>query len=169
MIMYDHQICAEALYETGVGRESVKAAKNLFEESSELKEFFSSPVFTKNEKFAVVKKLFSSELHSFLCVMIETGNISRITEIFEAYEQIDLDRKNVIRAKLFYVTKPNDDTLESFGKTLKKKYSANDVILDIVEDKSLVGGYKLQVGDTVFDKSISGSLRAFRNKIVGGA
>lgn len=169
MIMYNHQICAEALYETGVSESDVNKAIELFDENEQLGELLSSPVFSKGEKYALVKKVFPENLHNFLCVMIDTGNISDISEIFEAYKEIILGKSNIIKAKLSYVNKPDVETQESFKNMLKKKYSAADVILELSEDRSLIGGYKLQIGDTVFDKSISGSLKAFRNKLVRGA
>ena len=60
----------------------------------------------------------------------------------------------------------DEETAEKFRKMLCKKYGANDAALEIIEDKSLIVGYRLVVGDTEYDKSAAGVVKALRKKLV---
>ena len=68
-------------------------------------------------------------------------------------------RKNKILAgTLTYVTKPQEAQISRIREYLKKEYQAEDVILELKEDASLIGGFILKVGSRVMDRSLKGKL-----------
>ena len=75
-------------------------------------------------------------------------------DMFQTYDQLALDAKNVARATFTYVTKPDDAQVEKLKKLICRQYGTDGVELTLQEDPSLVGGFILAVGDSVLDKSI---------------
>ena len=75
-------------------------------------------------------------------------------DMFQKYDQLALDAKNVARATFTYVTKPDDAQVEKLKKLICRQYGKDGVELTLQEDPSLVGGFILAVGDSVLDKSI---------------
>lgn len=146
------------LFELGVSKESIDRTKALVSESKELVDALSNPVVKKSEKEAVIDRLFDKEMGGFLKVLCENAYIDHLEEIFEAYEEIVLESKNMIRATLRYVTKPSDAQIEGFKQMICKKYNKVDVLLQLKEDQSLIGGFVLKVEDTEYDKSIKGRI-----------
>ena len=165
MITYDGYICGKTLLELGISPEIVSQSEEVFR-AYPLKDILANPTISNDEKVRVISRLFPEEIKSFLCVMTLQGHIKNIDEIFESYEALYNKSKNILSATLYYVNKPDEKILKGFEETLKKKYKADGVVLECVEDKSLLGGYVLQAGDTRFDKSVSGSLKLLQNKLI---
>ena len=165
MITYDGYICGKTLFELGISPEAVHESRKIFE-SYPLKDILANPTFSDEEKVKVIDRLFPAEIKSFLSIMSLQGHIKNIDEIFESYDALYNKSRNILTAELFYVNKPDEKVIDGFIQMLKKKYVASDVVLKCTMDKSLLGGYVLQVGDTRFDKSVSGSLKLLQNKLI---
>lgn len=166
MIMYDAQLCAEVFFELGIDEKVLDDTKEIFAQNPILADVLSNPSVTIDEKYAVIDKLFERRITDFLKVMTEFGHIAKIDEILDACSERILQSRNILKAELSYVTKPSDEMQESFRQTLKQKYGVSDVLLTLKEDKCLIGGYKLTVGDTEYDKSIQGTVKALQNKLI---
>ena len=87
--------------------------------------------------------------------------------IMEAYEAILLESKNMLKAKLKYVVKPDDEQITKIKDMLCNKYKKTGVSLELEEDASLIGGYILYVGNTEYDKSMMGALSEMKKTLVG--
>lgn len=166
MIMYDAQICGQVLFDMKVDKSIIDEADKVFKTCPELSDILSNPTISKDEKYAVIDKLFPEEIRSFLKIMTEFGHINKIREIFEAYYSSMRRSRNILEAELFYVNKPDDETVEKFRQMLKKKYSVSDVLIKLTEDRNLIGGYKLVVGDMEYDKSVQGTIKALQNRLI---
>lgn len=165
MITVESDCCARVLSDTDIDKAEISRAKELFEDDN-LFDALNSPSVQKSEKYAVVDRLFSDKINTFIKVMIDYNHMHCMREIFEAYEEILLKRENILKATLYYVTKPDEQTVEKFADMLKKKFDAVNVVIELKEDKDLIGGYILQVGDTQYDKSVSGTIRALQSILI---
>ena len=110
-------------------------------------EALANPFVSRPNKHSVIEKLFPEAVWNFVKVMSDNGDIVLAEDMFQTYDQLALDAKNVARATFTYVTKP-DDAL------ICRQYGKDGVELTLQEDPSLVGGFILAVGDSVLDKSI---------------
>lgn len=149
---------AKILYSLKLQEDDINASKALLKEHCDLIDILENPVVGKQEKDAVIDRLFSAEIRSFFKVLCENKAIGMYAQIFEAYEEMELKQRNVLKAKLTYVSRPDDEELNQIKSMLCSKYNKSGVNLELSEDASLMGGYVLYVGDTVFDKSIKGTL-----------
>lgn len=166
MITYSAQICAEVLFELKISEKSINDAQKIFFDNPILVDILSNPSVKTDDKYAVIDKLFEKDIAGFLKILTEFRHIAKANEIFEAYSNRVLSSKNILKAEFSYVTKPNEQMQEQFRQMLKQKYSVSDVLLTLKEDKSLVGGYKLRVNDTEYDKSIQGTVKALQNRLI---
>lgn len=166
MILYNDEICAKTLLELNVPHEDIEQSEKILESSDELCDALSCPAVAKEEKYAVIDKIFPQGIRNFLKVMTDFDHMNEIKSIFKAYKQLELKSKNVITAEFSYVNRPDDNTIDKFKEMLKKKYGASDVVLNLKEDKTLIGGCKLTVGDTVYDKSIQGTIKALQSTLI---
>lgn len=166
MILKDSQNCAKVLLSLGIPDDEITAAGEIWSASPELREALCSRSVTVREKYAVCDKLFSKRVSPFIKVMCEFGHIEKLDSIFSAYKLEKLKSENVLPAKLYYVNRPDSETVERLKKALCKKYKADGVELSEDSDPSLFGGYLLCVGDTEYDKSISGTVKALHKKLI---
>jgi F-type H+-transporting ATPase subunit delta len=166
MITQQSKNYAKILYSLQPNEEVVQNTKTILLSSKELVSALENPSISKKEKEAVIDKLFDNEIATFLKVLAEHKVIGHITEIMEAYEEILLEHKNVLKAKLTYTVMPDDSQLAAIKSMLCTKYNKTDVYLELEEDPSLIGGFVLYTGNTEYDKSIKGALSELQNTLI---
>lgn len=157
---------ARILYSLKLQEEIITVTKVLLMESSEVMDTLENPVIKKQEKEAVIDKLFHKDISSFLKVLCENKAISLFLQISDAYDEMVLEQKNVLKAKLSYVVKPDENELGQIKNMLIEKYKKAGVFLELEEDASLIGGYVLYVKDTEYDKSIKGTLSEMQKTLI---
>lgn len=157
---------AKVLYSLELKEESIRSAQKLLMSCSELMEVLGNPIIRQQEKNAVIDSLFDKEICSFLKVLCENKMIGKFAEIIEAYENLVYEQKNMIKAKLIYAIKPEDNEIEQIKSMLCEKYNKTGVFLELEEDASLIGGYILYVGDMEYNKSIKGALSEMQKTLI---
>lgn len=158
---------AKVLYSLNISEESIVHTKELLTKQTELLDTLENPVIKDKEKNSVIDQLFHKEIAVFLKVLCENKAIGIFHDIFEAYEEIVLDSKNMLKAKLAYAEKPDDAAIEQIKRMLCDKYKKTDVILEQEQDATLIGGYVLYVGDMEYNKSIKGTLSEMQKSLIG--
>jgi F-type H+-transporting ATPase subunit delta len=158
---------AKVLYSLELKEESINKAKSLLLNCSELIDVLLNPAIKKQEKDSVIEALFDKEMCSFLKVLCENKAIDSYAEIFEAYEELLFEHKNILRAKLTYAVKPSEEELGQIKQQLCDKYKKTGVFLELKEDASLIGGFVLYVGDMEYNKSIKGALSEMQKTLIG--
>ncbi|WP_124100847.1 F0F1 ATP synthase subunit delta [Ruminococcus sp. Marseille-P6503] len=166
MIFQSTENCARVLFSLNIPRADVSEAETVWNESGELREALCCPAVGLGEKYAVTDRLFPSSMTSFIKTMCAFGHIAQLSDIFKAYRKLELKKQGIVEATLYCADRPDNETAEKFRKMLCEKYGANDAALEITEDKSLIIGYRLVVGDTEYDKSAAGAVKALRRKLV---
>lgn len=160
-------IYAKVLYSLQVKEEHKQEAEDIVNNNKELIQALANPIIGYNEKEAVIDALFEKDITAFLKVLVKNNCIEIVTDIFMEYEKLVLRGKNIISAVLTYASKPNDIELEQIKEMICQKFNKADVILELIEDTSLIGGYVLTIGDTEYDKSIKGTLQGLQKTLSG--
>lgn len=144
---------AKVLIDMNIADDDMAAMRALLADEAVF-EALGNPFVSRKNKQSVIDKLFPAAVCNFVKVMSDNGDIALCGDMFQAYDQMVLDRKNMVRATFTYVTKPDDAQVEKLKKLICKQYGKDGVELTLQEDPSLVGGFILSVGDSVLDKSI---------------
>ncbi|HHV08953.1 MAG TPA: ATP synthase F1 subunit delta [Clostridiales bacterium] len=158
---------AQVLDSLKLDKESVEAAKKLLLGCRELMEVLESPAIKKKEKEAVLDEIFDQEMSKFLKLLCENQTVGLFAEIMEAYDEIVLEHNDMMKARLVYAVKPEEQQLKDIKAMLCEKYKKSDVFLELKEDASLIGGYVLYVGDMEYNKSIKGALSEMQKTLIG--
>ncbi len=145
----------------------IEKTEKLLLSCRELTEVLENPAIKKKEKHAVIEVLFEKEIVSFMKLLCDHGLMSSFKEIKKAYEDLMLEHRNMVKAKLCYTVRPHDSQLEQIKNMLCEKYNKKGVFLELEEDASLIGGFVLYIGGTEFDKSIKGALSELQKKLIG--
>jgi len=157
---------AKALYDLNISEEVVQNTRDIILESNELFDALSNPSIKNKEKHAVIDSIFEKEIRNFLKILCDNNCVELILKIFDVYEDIVLENKNIIKATLTYVTKVDDEQIENIKEFIRNKYDKAGVLLELKEDASLIGGFILTVGDIEYDKSIKGTLSSLHKVLV---
>lgn len=157
---------AKVLFELGISEDVVSNTKSILLENNNLLEALDNPSIQKREKEKVIDDIFQKEIRGFLKVICQNNRVIMLKDIFDAYETIVLDSKNIIKATFSYVSKPEDEEIDKIKQMVCNKYKKAGVNLELKEEPSLIGGFVLTVGDTEYDKSIKGTLEELQKALV---
>jgi F-type H+-transporting ATPase subunit delta len=156
----------EAIVES-IGEKSVEKVRSQMEglidlSKGEVGSFFSNPVFSVEEKTAVLTKILSKQkleegLKRFLGLILSIHALHLLPEILSAYNDAERDRKNEAEAKVKTAFPLTAEEKEKVSKALSKA-TGRKISLQIETDKSLIGGLTAQVGSRLFDASVKGYL-----------
>lgn len=158
---------AVVLYELPIEKESIKSAQECFKNVPMLKEVLANPTIDTKHKWNIIERVFPQEMQAFLKKMCELGRISKIDQIFEAYNEYASQQEGIVCAQIFYVTEPSESQKAGFIDFIKKEYGCQNVKLQLVEDRSLLGGFLLKVGSIEYDYSLLGKLNSIRQQLIG--
>lgn len=161
------ETCAKALLDMGITRAEMQACRALFSDPR-LAEALASPAVTQREKEAVISRLFPAGTQTFWKLLCADGWIAEAGHVFTAFEAAALRRENKTAAELTYVTAPDEARLREIKRMICEKEHRDGVELACRQDKSLIGGYCLRIGDMEYDKSIRSGLKRLQAALQRG-
>jgi len=153
-------------------REELEGVAGLLERESELEQAICNPLYNadgrKKVLEAVVDKLaLSTVMKSFLLLLFDKGRIGFLSNISEFYQKFADELKGVARASLVSASELSSETIEKIRVALSKR-TGKDVILEVEQDPSLIGGIVTRIGDLVLDGSIKTQLLSMRESLKRG-
>ena len=87
-------------------------------------------------------------------------------EILEALEKIINKEDGVIKAKVTTEVKLKTGLEKEIKEFIKKKYKSKEVILELKEDKELLGGLKIEVEDEIIDATLSNKIKQLQDYLI---
>lgn len=157
---------AVVLYELPIEEDNIKTAEECFKNVPMLKEILANPTMEQKKKWKIIERVFPQEMHSFLKKVSDSNCVNGIENIFKAYYDYKRQQEDIIRAELFYVTVPSEEQQQGFVTFIKKEYGCRGVELQLKEDKKLLGGFLLRVGNIEYDYSLMGRIEALRQQLI---
>ena len=153
-------------------REELDGVSSLIDREKALNQAVTNPLYDvagrRKVLEAVVEKLGLSKIMSaFLMLLFDKGRIGFIGNINEFYQKLVDELQGVARASLVSATELSSETIEKIRSNLSKK-TGKDIILEVEQNPSLIGGIVTQIGDLVLDGSIKTQLINMRESLKRG-
>ncbi|MDE5861854.1 MAG: F0F1 ATP synthase subunit alpha [Ruminococcus sp.] len=145
-----------------VPQEDIDSTRNILSTCPDVADTLSNPLVTPDEKRNIIKKLFPEILNRFLINVVRDGAIDSLTEIFDEYSDILLEKQNSIRAVVRYVTPLTETQQADLRKFIMEKFVKEDVAIEYRHDPDIIGGFILNAGDVEYDKSYRTSLKKMK-------
>ena len=158
---------AEAMYEAGFTKAQLADVRTAFSGCPYLGKLLSVPVIPLKEKFAAVDEIFSGEAANLVKLMCENDCISQILLVCDAYDELLKAKSMQAQDVLTCVNPPDDKQLEKIKKFICKKQGTDSADIVIKKDPDILGGFIIQCGDTVYDRSLKGRIEKLRRNLVG--
>lgn len=138
--------------------------KNIFESNLGLIGILSSYNLSKQDKIAVIDKIFSSDIYyfekfviNFLKVLIVNKHIDLLLKILDNFEMKINKENNVVFVIIKTAFEINKKQIADIINFLIKKLKSK-IDYKIVIDKSLIGGFQILYDSNVIDFSIKGKI-----------
>ena len=153
-------------------KEELGRFSDLIASQKELEQAITNPLYDvggrKKVLQAVIDKLsISKVMSSFLLLLFDKGRFGYLSDINEFYKKLADELKGIVRASLVSATELSSETVDKIRTTLSKK-TGKDIILEVEQDPSLIGGIVSRIGDLVLDGSIKTQLLNMRESLKRG-
>lgn len=113
----------------------------------------------------MVKRYKKEEIVSGVVDFIKDAVSSEaLSEVATTLSEVARGNQSAKTAYVYTVFKLTDSQKEAIKRKLEKEVN-HEVILRQVIDKKLLGGFKIKLGDWVYDASIIGQLNDFKSEI----
>jgi F-type H+-transporting ATPase subunit delta len=148
---------------------SLLALQQVIEGSPDLQDVLSNPVYSKEQRRAIVEKLAAAlsldaaprDLLFLLGDRNRLGYLSAIVATFRDFADAHLGR---LRAKVTSAVKLDDAAAQAIADKLSQATKAK-VLLDRAVDPAILGGVVAQVGSLVYDGSVRTQLEDLRQQL----
>lgn len=148
--------------------ETFKVIVNEVKEHPSFVKLLSHPHLPKEEKKAIIDRVFGSVLTTlkhFLYVLIDRNRFDAIEEIFVAFEQLYHQYKAVLEVVAFTKDPLTEELKEKLNQLLAQKYGKKVHLINRI-DPSLLGGIRLLVDGVEIDFSLSSQLSRLKQQIL---
>ncbi len=154
-----------------IAKNTDEAAANLasLEDSliklKEISPYLKNPTISGQIKTELIEKaLPDNTAKTFLLVLIQEKRFDLLEEVIkQLYELLD-KRRGIKRGKVFTARELDNTTKEQIKKELEN-YFKSSLTLDFKEDKSLISGLKIKVGDFYIEDSSASRLRELEERL----
>ncbi|MEM6629259.1 MAG: ATP synthase F1 subunit delta [Bacteroidota bacterium] len=149
-------------------KEDMVVLRDTCEESRELRNFLSSPLISTSKKRSVLEKLFKGQLKTDFSIQLvdllaRKGREPFLFHTAQAFLDIYDKEFHIARGVITSAVKLPKKLVESIRDKMEAELNETLILTEEV-DPSLIGGYKIQVGDQLFDGSVAASLRKIKRE-----
>ena len=153
------------------GQELASVA-SLFAESAELEQVLANPAIGFEDRSQLLntflKKLdLSPIVNNFFRLLMDRGRIAAARDIDAVYARLVDEEKGITRAEVVSAAPLSEEETARLKEVLAKM-AGSEVIVEIKEDSSLIGGVKAKIGDLVLDGSIKSQLETLKDSLRRG-
>jgi F-type H+-transporting ATPase subunit delta len=143
--------------------------RQVFPAEPHLKEFLSSGAIGREIKGQVLRKVFegraSTLFSDFLLVLNEHDRLDLLPAIAAAARQLYEQRTGHVRIQVRSAVPLPDDQRDRLRQELRATFR-KEPVLETRVDPGLLGGLVVQVGDWLYDASVSTQLDIIRNQLI---
>jgi F-type H+-transporting ATPase subunit delta len=157
--------CAKVLLSLELPHQDIEKTRDIWQSCAELRAALCCPAVGRDEKYRVTDRAFPESVAAFLKVMEKYGHIGALSEIIDTYEKLRLEQLEFGSATLYCAAQPDSGTVARFEQAVCKKLGCKSAKLEVVIDPSLIGGYVLQIADTVYDKSVKNAVKTLQKEL----
>ena len=153
-------------------REELQGLAGVLSENPNLEQAIMNPLYGAGDRRkvleAVIEKVsLSKVMTSFLLLLFDKGRIGFLSDINDFFQKLADELKGIARANVFSATELSSDAVEKIRASLADR-TGKEIILDIEQDESLIGGVVTKIGDLVLDGSIKTQLLNMRESLKRG-
>lgn len=152
--------------------EEMERFLEILEREESLKRTIFFPLFEMERRKEILKDIakvlnLSFAFQNLLYILLERNRVSLLPEIKEEYVNLLDEKEGRVKATIFSAFPLEEEERKEMESLLKERFG-KDVVLELKEDKSLIGGIKLKVKDLIIDGSIKRQIELLKENLLKG-
>ncbi|WP_017382141.1 F0F1 ATP synthase subunit delta [Paenisporosarcina sp. TG-14] len=150
--------------------EDLREVKVVFKENPELSVLLASPKLSLDRKKEIIRELFSNAnpfIVNTLQLLIDNKRINETVAVVTEFEELSNAAQGIADAKVFSTRALTDVEREAISTAFASKVGKKSLRIENEIDPSLLGGIRLQIGNRIFDNSVSAKLERLKKELIG--
>jgi F-type H+-transporting ATPase subunit delta len=152
-----------------VWAQTLESLRQAVESSADLRDVLSNPVYSKEQRRAIVEKLaaglkLEADPANLLFLLGDRNRLAYLPAVVEVFRDLADQHLGRVRAKVTSAVKLDDVAAQAIAEKLSQAAKAK-VLLEREVDPALLGGVVAQVGSLVYDGSIRAQLEDLRKQL----
>lgn len=171
---------ARALLDVAAKRDCVRevetqilAAADAYAKNKGLQDVLGHPSVSKANKIKIVRAIFETrvriELMEFLVVLLDNRRFDVLPEIAIVYDSLADEYEGLVRIEVTSFLTLSPEEKKRLMETLSRLVGGRQVALTEREDKALLGGMSVRIGDILVDGSVAGRLKKLKESMAASA
>ncbi len=153
-------------------RDELETVTLLIAREKPLEEVLLNPLYDANSRKQILQTVIekmelSQTMASFLLFLFDKGRFGFLNDINAFYQKLADGLKGIARASLVSAVELSSDMVEKIRSALSQK-TGKEVVLEVEQDPSLIGGIVTRIGDLVLDGSVKTQLLNMRESLKRG-
>jgi F-type H+-transporting ATPase subunit delta len=156
--------------QTGPIQEDLRELKKVFLDNKELGHLLESPKLSLAKKKALLTDLFKGAnmlILNTLCVLLDKKRINEVVHVVDEFNAFANDAAGIAEAKVYSTRPLTDEESQSISKAFAQKVGKQSLRIENIIDPSLIGGIRLQIGNRIYDSSVSAKLDRLKRDLIG--
>lgn len=150
--------------------QDLREIKQVFQDNPELHKLLASPKLTQERTKNLVTELFGGAQPYLLNTLQLVGERKRLKEVGSIADEFikrSNDAKGIEDAKVYSIRPLTEEETASISTAFAKKIGKQSLRIENIIDPSLIGGLRLQIGNRIFDSSVSSKLERLQRQLIG--
>lgn len=136
----------------------------------ELEQLLSNPRLSMAKKKELLLTLFNGIhplIQNTLFVMLEKNRLTETVSLVDAFIEFANETAGVADAKVFSTRSLTEEEKNNISTAFAGKVGRNSLRIENIIDPTLIGGFRLQIGNRIYDGSLSGKLEQLKRNLIG--
>ncbi|MCX8054789.1 MAG: ATP synthase F1 subunit delta [Ignavibacteria bacterium] len=137
--------------------------------SQDLRNLIKSPIIKAHHKIKIFKEIFSNQVSeivlNFLVLLADKRREILIPDIIKQFKRIYYTEQGLVEIDIYTANELAQEIKKKIEDNISKKLNLK-IISNYIIDKSLKGGIKVKVEDTIYDASVSTMLNKLHQKLI---
>ncbi len=149
--------------------EDFKNLYNLLDIEEGFEELLQNSFLSHQNRLDILKSLFEGKLddvtYRIVVFLEEKKHLNMLRAIIKLFINSYLEYKNIIRITIISSVYLNTQQINAISHHLKLKFR-KEIEPELVIDPALLGGFKIRIGDIIYDYSIQTQLTRFHKQLL---
>jgi len=150
--------------------ENLHVVKEVYQDNIELKQLLENPKLSMVEKKDLLTSLFKGAnplILNTLFVLLEKDRMNELVSLVNEFHELANDVSGIADAEVYSTRPLTEQEKTAISTTFANKIGKQSLRIENIIDERLLGGIRLQIGNRIYDSSLSAKLERLKKELIG--
>lgn len=150
--------------------EDLRELKLVWNSNKELNALFTSPKLSLDKKKSLIREIFANAnpiVINTLQVLLDKKRLDEAEYIINEFMVLSNEAQGVAEAKVYSTRELTEEERSSISTVFAKNVGKQSLRIENIVDPSIIGGVRVQIGNRIYDNSLSTKLERLKRNLIG--